>query len=148
MRCGARCGPGGGRADLRERDVAAIGEGGDDEAARVAHVLVRVTELGIADVDEAVLLLVVPAVLELRLPGEGERAVDLVVVELEHLVRVRVGVRLEHNVARVHVDGDEGLDLDALLLGQVAQHHVGVRGEPWVGLGRGLGCRWGEGEGG
>ena len=98
MRCGARCGPGGGRADLRERDVAAIGEGGDDKAARVADVLVRVTELGIADVDEAVLLLVVPAVLELRLPGEGKRAVDLVVVELEHLVRVRVGVRVSVRV--------------------------------------------------
>jgi hypothetical protein len=77
----------------------------------------RVAELGVANVDEAVLLLVVPAVLELRLPGESEGAVHLVVDELED------------DVARVHVDGDERLDLDALLLAQVAEHHVGVRGE-------------------
>ena len=56
---------------LRERDVAAVGERGDHEAAAVADVLVRVFELGVGDVDEAVARVVVPAVLELRLPREG-----------------------------------------------------------------------------
>ena len=47
---------------LREGDVAAVGERGDDEAARVAHVLVAVDELGVGDVDEAVAKLLVPPV--------------------------------------------------------------------------------------
>lgn len=54
-----------------------VGERGDDQPRRVAQVLVRVLDLGVADVSEAVLLLFVPAMPELGLPGEGLRAFHL-----------------------------------------------------------------------
>ena len=65
-----------------------------------------VSELGIADVGEAVGLLVVPPVPELRLPHEGQRALDL------------VGDELADDVSRVDVDGADGHDLLAVALGQ------------------------------
>ena len=43
---------------LRERDVAAVCEGGDAEAAAVADVLVLVPDLRVADVDLGVVVLV------------------------------------------------------------------------------------------
>lgn len=47
---------------LRQRDVAAIGQGCDDQSRHVAEVLVSVDEARVADVGEAVALLVVPPV--------------------------------------------------------------------------------------
>ena len=99
---------------LRERDVAAVGEAGDHEAAWVAHVLVRVLELGVRDVDHAVALLLVPAELELRLPRKVARGLDA----LRNV--------LEHDVARMHLDGDERLDLGAHLAGHLAEDHLHV----------------------
>eukprot|EP00965_Chrysotila_dentata_P166754 5506558-Pleurochrysis_carterae.AAC.3 len=115
-------GPGGRAAHdeaqrLGQRDVAAVGQRRDDEAARVTHVLVRVAELGVADSDEAVLALLVPRVLELALPRKRVGRVHL------------LGDELLHHVARVHVDGDGGLDLGPLLLVELAEHHVRVGGE-------------------
>jgi len=53
---------------LCQRDVAAIGQGCDDQAGLVAQVLVGVLELGVADVGEAVPpLLVPPRILEFRI---------------------------------------------------------------------------------
>ena len=80
-----------------------------DSPGRVAEVLVPVSELGIADVGKAVGLLVVPPVPELRLPHEGQRALDL------------VGDQLADDVSRVDVDGADGHDLLAVALGQGSQ---------------------------
>ena len=54
-----------------------VGEWGDDQPWGVAQVLVRVLDLGIADVGKAVLLLLIPAVPQLGLPGEGLGALHL-----------------------------------------------------------------------
>lgn len=54
-----------------------VGERGDDQPWRVTQVLVRVLDLGVADVGEAVPLLFIPAMPELGLPGEGLRALHL-----------------------------------------------------------------------
>ena len=45
---------------LGERDVAPVGEGGDDQARGAAQVLVLVVELRVADVAVAVVELLVP----------------------------------------------------------------------------------------
>ena len=58
-----------------------------------------VSELSIADVSEAIHLRVVPPMSKLRLPHEGERALDL------------VGDELADDVARVDVDGANRHDL-------------------------------------
>ena len=71
----------------------------------------RVGELGVADVGEAVAHVVVPAVAELRDPDEGLRVVHL--LEDDEL----------HYVARVHVDGADGHDLLAVTSRQVADQH-------------------------
>lgn len=54
-----------------------VGERGDDQPGRVPQVLVGVLDLGVADVGEAVPLLLVPAVPQLGLPGEGLGALHL-----------------------------------------------------------------------
>ena len=56
---------------LREGDVAPVGEGRDDESWSVAEVFVRVTELRVTDVCEAILLFLVPAMTQLTQPREG-----------------------------------------------------------------------------
>lgn len=48
-----------------------VSEGCDDQPRRVAQVLVGIPDLGITDVGKAVLLLLIPTMPELRLPGEG-----------------------------------------------------------------------------
>ena len=63
---------------LGQSDVASVGQGGDDEPGGVAEVLVPVLELGVADVGEAVELVLVPPVPQLGLPHEGQGRLDLV----------------------------------------------------------------------
>jgi len=85
--------------NLCECDVTSIGERCDDESGSVAQVLVPVSELCVTDVGVTVHPVVVPPVSQLRLPHEGERALDL------------AGDHLAHDVAGVHVDGADGHDL-------------------------------------
>jgi len=58
--------------------VLPVGERCDDQTRLVAQVFVGVFELGVADVGEAVLLLVVPAMTQLALPQEFAGAFSLV----------------------------------------------------------------------
>ena len=62
---------------LGESDVTSIGERGDDESWRVAQILVRVDELCVANVGVTIDLHVIPAVAQLRLPQERQRALNL-----------------------------------------------------------------------
>ena len=62
---------------LREGDVASVGERRDDEAGRVAQILVRVDELSVANVGVTIQFRVVPAMAQLRLPQERQRALHL-----------------------------------------------------------------------
>ncbi len=68
-----------------------------------------VSELSIADVSKAIHLRVVPPMSKLRLPHEGERALDL------------VGDELADDVAGVNVDGADRHDLLAVAARQRAQ---------------------------
>ena len=68
-----------------------------------------VSELGIADVGEAIGLGVVPTVPQLWLPHEGQRALDL------------VGDELADNVSGVDINGADGHDLLTISLGQGAE---------------------------
>ena len=71
----------------------------------------RVSELGVADVGEAVPLRVVPAVTQLRQPQERLGAVHLL---CDHL---------GHHVTGVHVDGADRHDLLTVSRRQVSQQH-------------------------
>lgn len=71
----------------------------------------RVAELSITNVGQAVLLSFVPAVPELRKPEEGLRAL--------HLLSDHLG----HHVTRVHVDRADRHNFLAVSRGQVAQQH-------------------------
>ena len=82
-----------------ECDVAAIGEGGDDEAPRIADPLVGVERAVVADANEDVPVLLDPVKAKLLEPGKGEDPLGLVVDDL--LVAV----------PRVHVERDDGNDL-------------------------------------
>ena len=62
---------------LREGDVASVGERRDDESGRVAQILVRVDELSVANVGVTIHFRVVPAMAQLRLPQERQRALHL-----------------------------------------------------------------------
>jgi hypothetical protein len=93
---------------LCQRDVAAVREGSDAQAAAVADVLVVVRNLGVADVDLAVLGLLIDQVPQLALPLEAGAALHTLVDEA-----------LDH-VTRVHVDGAQGDELLAVQLAQVA----------------------------
>ncbi len=65
---------------LCQRDVAAIGQGCDDQTRLVAQVLVGILELRVADVDEAVLPLVVPPrILEFRIYNSLFQIVQLMI---------------------------------------------------------------------
>ena len=77
----------------------------------------RVAELRVADVGEAVVDQLVPAVAQLREPEERLRAVDL------------LGDQFADDVARVHVDRADGHDLLAVAAAQLADEQVDEGGE-------------------
>ena len=89
-----------------------ISERRDDEAGRVAKILVRVPELRVADVGEAVADAVVPAVPELAEPQEGLRVL--------HFLLNQFG----DHVSGVHVDGTDGHDLLTVAFWQLANQHA------------------------
>ena len=84
---------------MSECDVTSVSERCDDQPGRVSQVLVPVSELCVANVCVTVGPVVVPTMPELRLPHEGERALDL------------AGDQLADDVARVNVDGADRHDL-------------------------------------
>eukprot|EP00968_Pinguiococcus_pyrenoidosus_P001317 scaffold58_cov256-Pinguiococcus_pyrenoidosus.AAC.12 len=111
---------------LREGHVAPVGERRDDEAAVAAHVLVAVLELAGALADQAVVDVAVPVEAQLRLPRE------LLLIE------DRVAHEAVHDVSRVHVDDQQGVDLLADDLYQLPPHHrdelIQLRREPCLQL--------------
>ena len=114
-------GAGGGAAEahvegLGERDVADVGEGRDDEALLDPEVLVGVLELGVGDGDDSRVLLGAPVEARLLEPLEVGRVADAL---LDQLVR---------DVALVDVDGDDRLEVGALVARQLARRqddHLG-----------------------
>ena len=77
---------------LRQGDVASIGQRCDDQTWLIAEILVCIAKLSIANVREAILLLLVPAMSQLALPHE--------VVHALAFARDQFG----HHVTRVYVD--------------------------------------------
>lgn len=59
----------------------------NDQTWRVSQVFIRITKLSIADVDEAVFLLIIPAVAELRNPGECLSTANLDKDSLKHVIK-------------------------------------------------------------
>lgn len=96
-------------------DRVPVGQRCDNEAGGVAQVLVRVQDLRIANVGEAVLDLVVPAMAELRQPHEGLRAV--------HLLQNHLG----HHITCVDVNGAHGHDLLTVAFRQIPDQPVDER---------------------
>lgn len=58
-----------------------VGEGSDDKPWCISKIFVKVTELSIADVNEAVALLLIPVMSELGKPLKGLRGGDLLTQE-------------------------------------------------------------------
>ena len=75
----------------------------------ISQVLVPVSKLSVANVRKAVSLLVIPSVPQLRLPHEGQCALDL------------VRDQLADDVSRVNVDGTDGHDLLTVAARQSAE---------------------------
>jgi hypothetical protein len=96
-----------------ERRVAAVGERRDDEAARVAQVLVSIERLRIGLLDDAALRTAL-------LPIEAQLEEPLKVVDRRAAGRDHPRDR----VAAVHLDGDDGDDLLAVEIAERAAHHV------------------------
>ena len=68
----------------------------------------RVAELGIADVGEAIFLLLIPAMAQLREPRERLRVL--------HLLRDELG----DDIAVVHLNGTDGHDLLSVAFGELS----------------------------
>ena len=80
----------------------------DHKSRCVPKVLIRILELGIADVGKTVLLGLIPAVPQLAEPGEGLGILSLLLDQLAH------------HVTSVHIDGTDGHDLLTVATGEVA----------------------------
>ena len=111
----------------REGKVNTIREGGDDETRRVAEGLAAVAEGRLHLPEEAVVVLPVGA--ELRDPLKGEDAVDTLLGELVN------------NIARMHLNGDEGahvrpLQRCKLLAHRLDHHHKVFAGDGGIALQR------------
>ena len=89
-------------ACLGKCDVTSVSERSDDQSRSVSQVFVPISKFGVANVRVTVGPLVVPPMSKLRLPHEGERALDL------------VGDQLADDVAGVDVDGADRHDLLAV----------------------------------
>ena len=97
---------------LRERDVAAVGEGRDDEPLLDAEVLVVVLEVDVGDGDLGVVEVVPPVEARLLLPLKVLGVLDPLLLDF-----------LE-DILLVDVDEDHGLHLAASPLAKLAQVHV------------------------
>ncbi len=71
----------------------------------------RVSELSVTDISEAVLLVIVPSVSELGQPGERLRIV--------HFVCDQLG----NNITRVHVNSTDCHNLLSVTMGQITKQH-------------------------
>ena len=56
---------------LGERNVTSISEWGDDQSWGVTQILIRISELGIANVDVAMIISISPSSAKLSLPDES-----------------------------------------------------------------------------
>ena len=90
---------------LRQGDVASIGQRCDDQAWLIAEILVRVTKLSIANVREAILLLLVPSMSQLALPHEIVDALAFARDQFSHHVtRVYIDLANEKSFLNLFVD--------------------------------------------
>jgi len=94
---------------LCQRNVTTICQWRDYKTRRITQVLVRVQELGVANVDIGVAVDIAPACAQLRLPRKGTSRIGL---HQNHF---------EHDITSVHVNGTNGHNLLTIALWQVAE---------------------------
>ena len=84
---------------LSEGDVTTIGQRSDDQTRLIAQILVSITKLGVANVGETILFLVVPPMSQLALPHEIVHALTF------------GRDQFRHHVSGVHIDLNRVVDV-------------------------------------